>query len=126
MTALGKVDHKLMVAALIKPGSEILATLTPSKCNSLHMAFGMSGEAGEALDAVKKYIFYNKPLDRANVVEELGDLEFYMEGLRAELGITREECLEANIHKLLTSDKARYKLGTYTDAQAQDRADKQE
>jgi NTP pyrophosphatase (non-canonical NTP hydrolase) len=126
MTALGKVDHKLMVAALIKPGIDILATLTPEKCNILHMAVGISGESGELLDAVKKAVVYNKTLDRQNVIEELGDLEFYMEGLRQELDISREQTLAANIYKLLSSDKARYKLGTYTDAQAQDRADKQE
>jgi NTP pyrophosphatase (non-canonical NTP hydrolase) len=126
MTALGKVDHKLMVTALVKPGSDILASLTPKKCNILHMAVGISGESGELLDAVKKAVVYNKTLDRQNVIEELGDLEFYMEGLRQELDISREQTLEANIYKLLSSDKARYKLGTYTDAQAQDRADKQE
>jgi NTP pyrophosphatase (non-canonical NTP hydrolase) len=124
-TKAGKVDHKLMVAALVKPGSEILDSLTPKRCNILHMVVGISGESGELLDAVKKSVIYNKSLDRQNVIEELGDLEFYMEGLRQELDISREECLEGNVYKLLSSDKARYKLGTYTDAQAQDRADKQ-
>jgi hypothetical protein len=49
-----------------------------------------------------------------------------MEGLRQGLDISREQTLAANIHKLFSSDKARYKLGAYTDKQAQDRADKQE
>jgi NTP pyrophosphatase (non-canonical NTP hydrolase) len=124
-TKASKVVFATMVAALIKSGQDILDSLTPSKCHSLHMGFGIAGEAGELVDAIKKYIIYNKPVDRENVVEEFGDLEFYMEGLRVELGITRDECLEHNIKKLLTSEKARYKLGTYTDAQAQDRADKQ-
>lgn len=113
-----------MVAALAKPGADIIATLTPEKAHSLHMAVGISGEAGELLDAVKKSVIYNKELDRENVIEELGDLEFYLEGLRAGLGITRQETIEANIAKLLTSDKARYKLGQYSDQAAQDRADK--
>ena len=113
-----------MVNALAKPGADIIATLTPEKAHMLHMAVGISGEAGELLDAVKKSVIYNKELDRENVVEELGDLEFYLQGLRAGLGITREETLEANIAKLLTSDKARYKLGQYSDQAAQDRADK--
>lgn len=113
-----------MVAALVKPGEDILTTLNPGKTNLLHMTIGVSGEAGELLDAVKKHVVYNKDLDRVNIVEELGDLEFYLEGIRQELNITRDETLEANISKLLTSDKARYKMGKYTDAQAQDRADK--
>lgn len=111
-----------MVEALIKPGADIIRSLSPSRINALHMGVGVSGEAGELLDAVKKYVIYDKPLDRANVVEELGDLEFYMQGLRAELGITREETLQANIAKL----SKRYHSGGYTDAQAQQRADKPE
>ena len=122
--AANNIAHADMVTALVKPGDDILDTLSPSKCNILHMTIGISGESGELLDAIKKHIMYDKPLDRDNVIEELGDLEFYMEGLRQELAISREQTLAANVHKLLTSDKARYKMGKYTDQQAQDRADK--
>lgn len=111
-----------MVQALGKPGADIIRSLTPGRMNALHMAVGVSGEAGELLDAVKKYVIYDKPLDRDNVIEELGDLEFYMQGLRAELGITRDETIQANIAKL----SKRYHTGSYTDAQAQQRADKPE
>ena len=113
--------HAEMVAALVKPGADILKTLTPELANILHMAVGISGEAGELLDAVKKASVYNKPIDMANVIEELGDMEFYMEGLRTALGISRVETLRQNMTKLA----ARYS-GTYTDAKAQERADKQE
>lgn len=115
-----ELDHSDMVVALVKPGEEIVATFTPSSAHILHMAVGISGEAGELLDAIKKNVFYNKPLDRTNVIEELGDLEFYMEGLRQGLGITRDEVLEANIQKLFK----RYSSGKYSDKQAQERADK--
>ncbi len=104
----------------MKPGEEIISKLTPRSVNAWHMATGVAGEAGELLDAVKKYVIYNKPLDRANVVEELGDLEFYMEGLRQGLDITREETIEGNITKL----SARYAGLQYSDAAAQARADK--
>jgi NTP pyrophosphatase (non-canonical NTP hydrolase) len=86
----------------------------------MHMAIGISGEAGELLDAIKKQVIYRKPLDRENVLEELGDLEFYMEGIRQGLGITREQCLAANIAKL----GKRYEGMRYTDTAAQERADK--
>lgn len=43
----------------------------------LHAAVGVAGECGELLDALKKTWVYNKPLDRENVVEELGDIGFY-------------------------------------------------
>jgi NTP pyrophosphatase (non-canonical NTP hydrolase) len=114
------INHSDMVAQLAKPGELIAAELTGDDAHLLHMAVGISGESGELLDAVKKSVIYRKPLDRENVIEELGDLEFYMEGLRQGLGITREETIEANINKL----GKRYKGHSYSDAQAQDRADK--
>ncbi len=84
------------------------------------MATGIAGEAGELLDAVKKAVAYNRPLDVENVREELGDLEFYMAGLRQCCGITREETLIANKNKL----GKRYSGHQYSDQQAHDRADK--
>lgn len=114
------VTHPELVAALAKPGADIVATLTAEDAHSLHMAVGIAGEAGELLDAVKKAAIHRKPIDRANVVEELGDLEFYMEGLRQGLGITRQEVLDHNIAKL----SKRYSSGTYSDKHAQERADK--
>lgn len=114
------IKHNEMVAALAKPGQAIIDSLSETKAHALHMAVGISGEAGELLDAVKKHVIYNKPLDRENAIEELGDLEFYMEGLRQAFGITREETIAANIAKL----GVRYSAGSYSDAQAQARADK--
>lgn len=116
------IKHSEMVAALAKPGGDIIADLSPTRAHDLHMAVGISGEAGELLDAVKKGSIYNKPYDRENLVEELGDIEFYMEGLRQSLNITREETIAANTAKL----GKRYSEGTYSNKQAQDRADKSE
>lgn len=121
--AIDATAHPDMVAALIKPGQAIIDSLTASKANLLHMAVGVSGEAGELLDAIKKATIYSKPLDRENLVEELGDLEFYLEGVRAECGITRSETLTHNKLKLLGK---RYASGSYSDAQAVARADKVE
>lgn len=113
-------DFAAMVARLSKPGEQIKNELTPKQAHLLHMAVGISGEAGELLDAVKKHAIYQKSLDITNVVEELGDLEFFMEGLRAALGISREEVLTKNIGKL----SVRYHSGTYSNQQARQRADK--
>lgn len=113
-------EYSAMVKAKTKPGAAILAQLTPDNAHLLHMAVGICGESGELIDAVKKAAIYGKELDRQNVIEELGDLEFYMEGLRAGLGISRAQCLEANMAKL----GKRYATGTYSDQQARERADK--
>ena len=119
---MNEEDYRKMVTNLVKPGEDILISLTSGKCHLWHMATGVSGEAGELLDAVKKFVIYEKDLDVANVIEELGDLEFYMEGLRQGLGVTREEVLAANQSKLAK----RYGTGHYGNAAAQLRADKQE
>jgi len=114
------ITHPELVKLLVKPGLQILSEISASDLNLTHMAIGISGEAGELLDAVKKKTIYQKPLDRDNIIEELGDLEFFMEGLRQELGITREQCLYHNIAKL----SKRYEKLTYSNQAAQDRADK--
>jgi NTP pyrophosphatase (non-canonical NTP hydrolase) len=119
-----------MVRNLAKPGEDIIANLTPEKVHLWHMATGLATEAGEFLDAVKKYVIYNKPFDFEHHREELGDSEFYLEGARQAISaiiekeFTRDDSLEANITKLAIGEKARYKSGKYTDQQAQDRADK--
>lgn len=113
-------DFAAMVARLSKPGDNIKDELTPKQAHLLHMAVGISGEAGELLDAVKKHAIYQKSLDVTNVVEELGDLEFFMEGLRQTIGVSRDEVLAKNVSKL----SVRYHSGTYSNQQAQHRADK--
>lgn len=122
-----ELDHRhiRMVWSLAKPGKDILDTLSPEKCHILHMAILASEEAGEILGAIKKHIIYNLPIDKENLVEELGDLEFSLCGLRTAFGISREQVLEHNLNKLLTGKNARYSAGGYSDKQAQDRADKQ-
>lgn len=186
-----EVVYEEMVAALVKPGEAMLATMTPAKMHSLHMAIGVAGETAELLSCIKAVHLGAGKLDRANAIEELGDLEFYIEGLARPYGltpkfsfeftdanllniatnisiyggdvlddikrecvynkdysevllaksldylasamaevydalqITREEAREANKVKLLTGEKARYKLGKYTDEQANGRADKE-
>ena len=118
---LNEAAYSQMVDSLAKPGEQILAEMTRSQAHNLHMAVGISGEAGELLDAVKKSTIYQKELDIENVIEELGDLEFYMEGLRQMLGITRAQTLAANMKKL----EKRYDGFQYSNKKAQERADKQ-
>jgi len=70
----------------------------------LHAGIGLSTEAGEFLDALKKHIFYGKKLDRINLKEEMGDLFWYLAIACDELGVEFESLMETNIAKL----KARY------------------
>lgn len=113
-------EHSMTVRSLIKPGHEVLLPLTPADCYLLHAAIGICGEAGELADAIKKATIYRKELDLENVIEEMGDIEFFLEALRSHLNISRAETLQANIDKL----RKRYPEGGYSDNQAQVRADK--
>ena len=113
-------QHENMVDMLAKCGCEIVEEQNPMKAHLSHMALGVAGEAGELVDCIKKHTIYNQNLDSENLIEELGDLEFYLSGIRQSLMITREQTLKANIAKL----QERYPAGGYSDADAKTRKDK--
>ena len=116
------MNYNDLVRMLVKNPEQIKNEVTSKDLAIIHMILGVSGEAGELLDAIKKSVIYRKQLNRENVIEELGDIEFYLEGLRQELGIVRQECIDANIAKLLK----RYKNLSYSDNSAIIRADKEQ
>lgn len=61
---------------------------------------GLATETGELQDQLKKYLFYGTKLDKVNLVEEMGDLFWYL-GLMADaLDVSFEEIWEKNIRKL--------------------------
>jgi NTP pyrophosphatase (non-canonical NTP hydrolase) len=114
------------VELLCKPGIDILVHMDPRDAHLTHMAMGVAGEAGELLDAVKKSVIYRKPLDRENVLEECGDILFFVQGILNHYSnteddpVTIQEVIRMNRLKL----SRRYYKGTYSNEQAQERADK--
>jgi NTP pyrophosphatase (non-canonical NTP hydrolase) len=70
----------------------------------IHGALGACTESAELLDAVKKYLIYDKAVDVVNIKEELGDLAWYMAIICVWGGFDFEDIMEKNIAKL----KARY------------------
>lgn len=68
-----------LAADLAKPGAEIVAEMTPMKAHLMHMAVGIAGEAAELLEAVSNG-------DQEHIIEEIGDLRFYIAGLRNGMG----------------------------------------
>ena len=64
-------EHSTMVNKLSKDGLEIHLSLGGKDCHIWHMATGVMGEAIEAWEYT----------DRNNLIEELGDIEFYLNGL---------------------------------------------
>ena len=46
--------------------------------DTFHATLGMAGESGEIVDLLKKVYAYGKPLDRTKLLEEIGDLMWYV------------------------------------------------
>ena len=175
-----KIKFEEMVKALAKDGGEIISGLTPDSAHMLHMAVGIDGEIGELienhleckgrenkveelgdiefyfqgivqelepfinepnekitgsidklllelsmygsqlLDVVKKYSIYEKELNGKDVLNHLYNIRIKLTQLYTIYGISREEAIEANIAKL----GKRYSSGSYSNKQAQIRADK--
>lgn len=94
------IQHPEMVRVLAKSGDVIASELTGNTAHVLHMAIGISGEAAELLEAYDNALSYGRELDCANILEELGDLEFYIEGFRQGIEVSREEVLAIDVNEL--------------------------
>ncbi|PDZ29172.1 nucleotide pyrophosphohydrolase [Bacillus toyonensis] len=77
----------------------------------LNAALGLSGEAGEVADIVKKAIFHGHGFDPAHcpgeeegnthkIALELGDILYYISIMSHEMGYTLEDIAQMNISKL--------------------------
>ena len=71
---------------------------------TLHGAIGLSTEAGELLDQMKKVVYYGRKLDKQNLREEIGDVMWHVALLCGANGFDLGEILAANKAKL----QARY------------------
>jgi NTP pyrophosphatase (non-canonical NTP hydrolase) len=70
-------------------------------------AMGISGEAGEVTDYLKKVVFHSHELNKEKLAEELGDVLWYLACTAELIGYDLEEIAEMNIEKL----KKRYPEG---------------
>ena len=73
----------------------------------LNDVLGLTGEAGEVSDLVKKGIFHEKGIDREHLEKELGDVMWYIALICHTFGFNLDEIMQINIDKL----KARYPEG---------------
>jgi NTP pyrophosphatase (non-canonical NTP hydrolase) len=70
-------------------------------------ALGLTGEAGEFAEIIKKHKFHDHVLDKDKALKELGDVQWYLAVAAHELGFKMSELLEQNVLKL----RARYPQG---------------
>ena len=78
----------------------------------LTAAVGMSAEAGEFTEVVKKIVFQGKPVNEDNLFHlkrELGDIMWYVAQACIGLNISINDVLDMNVEKL----SARYPEGTF-------------
>lgn len=68
---------------------------------------GLCGEAGEAIEIVKKHYAHGHELDKAHLATELGDVAWYLAETAAAIGYDLETVFQMNIDKL----KKRYPDG---------------
>lgn len=76
------------------------------------LALGMTGEAGEVADLIKKIYGHGHPVDRDKIAKEIGDLLWYCATLSHFYGFTLSQVAAGNIAKL----RARYPNGFSTEA----------
>lgn len=68
---------------------------------------GLNGEAGEAIDILKKHMYQGHSIDCVHMAEELGDVAWYLAISADAIGYDLETIMERNIEKL----RARYPMG---------------
>lgn len=72
----------------------------PGKIQLLHAAFGLCTEVGEFQDQLKRHLFYGKELDLTNLVEEIGDILWYVAEALEALDTPLQVAMTKNIEKL--------------------------
>ena len=86
----------------------------------LTAALGLSAEAGEFTEVVKKIFLQGKPYNEENVFHmkrELGDICWYLAQACMALDTTFDEIIEMNVHKLM----ARYPGGEFDVTKSENR-----
>ena len=66
-----------------------------------------NGEAGEVIEHIKKHCYHGKPLNADDLLEELGDVLWYVAAIATTAGLSLEQIGDHNIQKL----KKRYPKG---------------
>ena len=104
-------DQSKDFEALIYRLQELEGQEFPSE-RLLTAAVGMSAEAGEFTEIVKKIIFQGKPVNEENMFHlkrELGDIMWYVAQACMGLNVSLDEVIEMNVDKL----KSRYPGGEF-------------
>lgn len=83
------------------------AARTADRCSLLHAALGLTGEAGEFAELIKKFHYHGHSLDATKAIKELGDILWYVAYAATTLNVTLDDVAQRNLDKL----RARYPDG---------------
>ena len=104
----GKINDRVICSSLWY--DEYRTGFNPGEL--LNGALGLTGEAGEVAELIKKHIFHGHALSTGDLVKELGDVCWYLALLSTAIGVSLEDIMIENIEKL----KRRYPEGFSSEA----------
>ena len=84
----------------------------------VNVGLGLTGEAGEVADLIKKHIAQGHELNRDALIKECGDLHWYLEYAAIILGTTTDEIRAINTKKLLARYPGGFTVKASTERQA--------
>ena len=93
------ITHTELVSALLKPGEKIMEYINPERCNAFHLCLGLAGEVAEIMETYSSWEYCEHEMNKENLIEEFGDLMFYMEGVRQFLFMEKDK-LESKIRDM--------------------------
>jgi len=70
---------------------------------------GLTGESGEVIDLIKKYLYQGHELDKNKIIDELGDVLWYINLIVDAVNVDLEDIARCNIKKL----EQRYPTGYF-------------
>jgi len=106
-------DYQRMAQRTTSPYTPAVHRLTIS-------ALGLAGESGEVVEHIKKFAGHGHPLDRDRIVNELGDVLWYVADIAACIGVSLDDVAKMNVDKLAK----RYPDGFTTTASMERRDDR--
>lgn len=95
--------------------SQVFHIDSVNKVRLINGLMGLNGEAGEAIDLVKKCLFQGHDFEKEkeHLAKELGDVAWYLSLCADAIGYTLDDILKMNLEKL----KKRYPNGfAYSDS----------
>ena len=115
-------DPSLDYAAFLSRTNKLELEDDTNVTQLLTAALGLSAEAGEFTEVVKKIVFQGKPVTEENLFHlkrELGDVMWYVAQACMGLNVSLDEIIEMNVDKL----KSRYPGGEFDVHQSENRVE---